>query len=171
MSGTKIVIIVLVVIAVLFVVLMVWGSGNNSNQGDANNPPSFMTWLGQLGGGSSFDTTQLQPKVTTKTFDLARTPKFDFKVAADSDHAFRQAAFKVQPAANPSCALVVFTDPSGGSSGPDDPNKPTKLKNPQSSHDTNKPNSFTLTIPKGGGDLVIARTVASSTAPCTVTLQ
>jgi hypothetical protein len=171
MSGTKIVIIVLVVIAALFVVLMVWGSGNNSSRGNANQAPSFLTWLGQLSGGSRFDSTQLQPSVKSKTFELAKTPKYQFKVSADSDHPFRQAAFKVEPAANQSCALVIFTDPSGGSSGADDPNKPTRLKNPQSSHDAKNQNSFTLTIPKGGGELVIERTVASSTAPCTVTLQ
>jgi hypothetical protein len=174
MTGTKIVIIVLVVIAALFVVLMIWGSGNNSSEGNANQPPSFLTWLGQLGGGSSFDIKQLQPSVKNKTFDLARQANYQFTVLADSDHPFRQAAFKVQPSpsSNQSCAQVIFTDPSAGNSSGDDPDH-QKLKNPQSSHDSKNKNwnDFTITIPKGGGGLLIERSVASSTAPCTVTLQ
>jgi len=163
---TKIVIIVLVLIVVLFVGLVVWGSNNQNKSFNSDKPPAVMDWFGQLGSGPKVDVKQLQPPV--KTFDLSRQAKYSVVVLADDDHPFRQGKIKVQPAVSPSssCAHVVFAPkPVSGLS--------KELKDPQ---DSSNPkirdrNDFTLTIPKGGGDLVIERLSPLSTAPCTVALE
>jgi len=173
MSGTKIVIIVLVLIAVVFVVLVIWGIGNHDDSKKTTSTninqqtmPPIVGRLEQMFGshGPKLDAAHMRPALTV--FDLQKQRSYTIEVLPDNDHAVRQAEFRVT--LGNACAHLVFD---AGKGAPDGFNKPQDTHANDSNNKVPNRNDVTFSIPKQGGSLTIEHEVASSTAPCTVTLK